>query len=458
MSQHYILLSLLGLASALSTPFGYTHKPADLPHPNPTRSFWVHSPGANPLAHEGSKGALTEDADVCIIGSGITGVSAAYYLAKAVEKVKVDAQKIRAVIFEAREFCSGATGGNLTPDALRHYEIGYYSATEMARIAREAGWSGSVDLVEGGHMDVILTEDRLSEHKTDFDSTISAAKSVNVSWLDREEMNAAYGTYNWGVRSPGYNLWPLKPATQLFEQSHRTTPQLQLQLHTHTAVTSISPHADSDSDASHSASARRWILTTPRGPVRCSSVLHAANAYASHLLPQLAGPAGILPVRGQVVALCAAMPLSVLRTTSWDTSVNPNPLVILGGARNAAGPPFEKDMTDDSAVNANVGRVLRHFLPQISPSLYAPNREPEAEWLIVHRHRVSWASTRYSLRQFIAAGYTEHGTARAVVVQMIMDELAGRESTPLPEWFPRAFLTWVRDSGAPADEPESNLN
>jgi len=50
------------------------HPPAGLPVPNPTRSFWINSaPDSNPLASEGSEGPLTKDADVCIIGSGITG-------------------------------------------------------------------------------------------------------------------------------------------------------------------------------------------------------------------------------------------------------------------------------------------------------------------------------------------------------------------------------------------------
>jgi len=51
-----------------------SHTPANLPVPNPTKSFWLDSaPDANPLATEGSEGALTLDADICIIGSGITG-------------------------------------------------------------------------------------------------------------------------------------------------------------------------------------------------------------------------------------------------------------------------------------------------------------------------------------------------------------------------------------------------
>jgi hypothetical protein len=83
------------------------HKPAGLPVPNPTRSFWIDSPNANPLSKEGSSGPLTTDADICIIGSGITGVSAAYHLAKAIEASGQhhEAAPLSTVILDAREFC-----------------------------------------------------------------------------------------------------------------------------------------------------------------------------------------------------------------------------------------------------------------------------------------------------------------------------------------------------------------
>lgn len=70
-----------------------------LPVDNPTKSFWLNTPDANPLADAGSTGELTEDADVCIIGSGITGVSAAWHLSNGLERPSV-------VILEAREFCT----------------------------------------------------------------------------------------------------------------------------------------------------------------------------------------------------------------------------------------------------------------------------------------------------------------------------------------------------------------
>lgn len=84
------------------------NKPAGLPSQNPTRSFWTDSsPDANPLAREGSTGALTTDADVCIIGSGITGVGAAYHLSEAIAANTVQLEApLKVVILEARDFCA----------------------------------------------------------------------------------------------------------------------------------------------------------------------------------------------------------------------------------------------------------------------------------------------------------------------------------------------------------------
>jgi glycine/D-amino acid oxidase-like deaminating enzyme len=48
-----------------------------------------------------------------------------------------------------------------------------------------------------------------------------------------------------------------------------------------------------------------YDVRTPRGMVRTQLVIYATNAYTSHLLPQLTGPDGIVPVRGQVAAIRA---------------------------------------------------------------------------------------------------------------------------------------------------------
>lgn len=79
-------------------------EPASLPVSNSTHSFWLHpSKEVNPLAKEGSDGPLINDADLCIIGSGMTGISAAYHISKMSEK------PMKVVILEARDFCKFST-------------------------------------------------------------------------------------------------------------------------------------------------------------------------------------------------------------------------------------------------------------------------------------------------------------------------------------------------------------
>lgn len=89
----------------LETSANFTPSPASLPATNSTRAFWLHPVlQVNPLAKEGSEGPLTDEADVCIIGSGITGISAAYQLSNLFpQQNAVDSLKV--VILEARDFC-----------------------------------------------------------------------------------------------------------------------------------------------------------------------------------------------------------------------------------------------------------------------------------------------------------------------------------------------------------------
>jgi len=81
--------------------------PAQLPSRNPTRSFWIDSsPDANPLAREGSQDPLPSEADVCIIGAGITGVGVAYHLIELINNASLSLEHPpRIVILEARDFC-----------------------------------------------------------------------------------------------------------------------------------------------------------------------------------------------------------------------------------------------------------------------------------------------------------------------------------------------------------------
>lgn len=77
-----------------------------LPVPNSTSSFWHSEPNEFLLDHHTTP-KLPAEADVVIVGSGITGSSAARFLS---EDPRCNGRSM--VMPEAREACWGATGRN----------------------------------------------------------------------------------------------------------------------------------------------------------------------------------------------------------------------------------------------------------------------------------------------------------------------------------------------------------
>lgn len=142
--------------------------------------------------------------------------------------------------------------------------------------------------------------------------------------------------------------------------------------------------------------ARRWQLETPRGSVVCAHVVHATNAYATSLLPQLSARRRtgiIVPTRGQAISIRAAVPAREFTLSGFTANygmeywfVRPGsapderPLVILGGARYAEGGSTGAT-TDDSVIDSAVGRRLREFLPEVFPEKFKNGTEPEMEWV-----------------------------------------------------------------------------
>ena len=77
---------------------------AGLPTPISTASFWHSEPSKILLGHRTTP-ELPTVADVVIIGSGISGTSAAYHLFQ-----DATGKNLKVVMLEAREACWGATG------------------------------------------------------------------------------------------------------------------------------------------------------------------------------------------------------------------------------------------------------------------------------------------------------------------------------------------------------------
>ncbi|KAG2363598.1 FAD dependent oxidoreductase [Suillus spraguei] len=461
--------------------------PAKLPSRNPTGSFWIDSsPDANPLAGEGSKDPLPSEADVCIIGAGITGVGVAYHLIELLNATSLSVEcPLRIVILEARDFCSGATGrngGHLTPavflefsqrqalfntvEAIKSYELEQHTASLLVKIIKENGWTGDIDLVEGGHINLLFTEKEAKNAHKDFDMARQAQLNLDdVEWFSKEEIEEEYGAPYPGFLAPGYNLWPLKLVTKLYQHAQAHARQYAtLSLHTRTPVTAVTHETTNNSST--------YTVVTNRGSILCSRVVHATNGYASYLLPFLAGPDGIIPHRGQIIATRASVGADQIKIPSWSgnegfaywfprpiTHDTEKPLIIIGGCEEAAASSY---VDDDSKTHPLVGKALREFLPFVFEGKYDPGSEPEMEWTGITGYtkmRDPFVGSLVDLlvanqnqypyrKQYIAAGYTGHGMPRAfgcaeVIAQMILAECSDKE-WKVPDWLPQRYLTWNR--------------
>ncbi|TFK25830.1 DAO-domain-containing protein [Coprinopsis marcescibilis] len=466
-----------GLGAQLPSP-----SPVSLPVNNPTKSFWTDSPGANLLATEGSHGELTAEADVCIIGAGITGVSAAYHLSGELGDL-VSSPKRTVVVLEARDFCSGATGrngGHLTPsifldfhrratlygtlEAIESFKLENYTSKSLVQLIRDTqddplfqNESANVGLVHGRHVSLLFTKEEEESARRDYESAKAAGLGGldDVTWVDKEDMSKTRGASFPGVETEGHNLWPLKLVTRLFLLAQRRSSNVDVKIHTHTPVTAVSTIKSSDGK-------KQFIVSTPRGDVRCSYVLHATNAYANHLLQAKATGIQVVPTRGQIIGTRAAVRQDRVGKSSWSGNdgfeywfprpVNvqtENPLVILGGGREVTGPQFEFYQTNDAEVNPSVGEALSKFLPGIFPSIYPSVATVEWEWTGIMGYTRSGnpfvGPVPGEDGQYISAGYTGHGMPRAyacgeAVAGMIAGQLLKRKWTK-PEWLPDHYLT-----------------
>ncbi|KAH8980511.1 FAD dependent oxidoreductase [Lactarius hatsudake] len=481
--------SPLGPHNPLQEPFQAVHSlPSDstsFPVHNATRSFWMAgAPGANPLAREGSSGPLTTDADVCIIGSGITGVSVAYHLSELLKKdSETRSDPLSVVILEARDFCSGATGrngGHLSAhnfmgfvndaatwgifDAIKSVRIEEHVVDAITSLVKNARLENEVDLVEGVRTNLFFTSEEEAKARDEYEAAKAAGVDVSVvEWLSQSDVKETYGAHYPAVRLPGNTIWPLKLVTQLFKLAQNASDAFTLKLHTHTPVTAVKR-----TSAEH-GNARRWTLETPRGLVGCTHVVHATNAYAPDLLPQLTGRTGIVPTRGQVIAVRAAVPARELtlsgftadnRRDYWfvrpGSAPDERPLVILGGKRLAEG-GARGATTDDSVIDPVIGRRLREYLAEVFPGKFESGVEPEMEWTGIMGFTelgdpfVGPVLNRFDIEgvpyegQYIAAGFTGHGMPRAfgcadIVARMITAEITGQE-WELPSWLPRHYIT-----------------
>ncbi|OCH94234.1 FAD dependent oxidoreductase [Obba rivulosa] len=282
-----------------------------LPVPSPTVSFWMVPPadvhgdaraykpgdaaaggGTDAGAKVGAEEELPEEADVVIVGSGITGTAVAH-------TILAHAPRTRVVMLEARDACSGATGrngGHINPPLYHDYRelVEAHGAAraatlvrfrlahmaELARVARDEGLAEHAEIRQTEHLEVHMTEESWEE-----------AKAGVKAWKEGMPQEAATCEVWEGAEArerfclpenvlgcvvvPGGAIHPYRFVTGLLTKLLQRHPD-GIHLATHTPCTDIQPP---------STSSPHYTLLTPRGAIRATHVVHATNGWASHLLP-----------------------------------------------------------------------------------------------------------------------------------------------------------------------------
>ncbi|KAF5314263.1 hypothetical protein D9619_011808 [Psilocybe cf. subviscida] len=288
-----------------------------IPQCNNSLPYWT-VPLAN-VAHHGRDQELPLVADVVIIGSGITGTSVAKALLEQASK------PLTIVMLEAREACSGATGrngGHIAPNIYNEYSelkeaYGKSTAQDILRfrlahisilleVAKEEHLQeeSQARLVE--HIDAFLQPEKFARSQRELEEYLrDVSKDLREGFessserttIDRLQLASSIMGC---IFKPGAAIHPYRLITGLLQKF--LTTYSNFYLYTHTPCTQIT------SDAS------AYTVITPRGEVRTPHVIHATNAWASHLLPGMRRK--IIPTRAH---------MSTQRPGKGLSPPNPNP-------------------------------------------------------------------------------------------------------------------------------------
>ncbi|KAL1604907.1 hypothetical protein SLS60_004448 [Paraconiothyrium brasiliense] len=425
------------------------HVRATLPTPTSTNSFWHSEPNEFLIGHHTTE-ELPAEADIVIIGSGITGTSAARFLS---EDERANGKKI--VMLEAREACWGATGRNgghcqpLLWD--RGDEVAFFELKNVHTVRsyiEEHNVPCEWRTVSGCRQ--FWTEELLAEAEkeiTRLESTApEIAKQVRII-KDKEELKKNCvnpDCIGASLTAGAGSLWPYKLVTFILE---KLVKEGRLNLQTTTPVTEISSQGSSH------------ILHTPRGNISAPTVILATNGYTSALLPNFADL--IVPVRGEMSALFPPEKSSILPHSygmigalgqpannddyliqrPYSGVPNPAGHLMFGGGRGVGKLPAV-GVSDDTVIDPDTAAYLREALLKVMalPGQTDGVKELKAaaEWTGImgySRDDHPWVGKVPGKEGlWLSAGYTGHGMPNGTlcgkaVVDMVLEEASGTDIT-----------------------------
>jgi glycine/D-amino acid oxidase-like deaminating enzyme len=412
-------------------------------------SYWWHARGGFPPRRPSLP--RPEEADVCIVGAGYTGLWTAYYL----KGMRPD---LRVVVLEAAFAGYGASGRNggwvtsALPGSRARYARGPRGAAgvraleaalratvdEIGRVCEAEGIAA--DFVKGGRISVATSPSQLARLRAGLahDRTWGDGEDI-VTFLPRDEMRARINV----AAALGGLYWPdsarVQPAA-LAAGLAAAAERRGADIYEATPVTAILP-------------GDRAIARTPFGDVRAKSVLRCTEGFTAGL----PGSRRVLLPMNSSMVVTEPLPDSAWKDIGWDAfetlgdeahaymyaQRTADGRIALGGR----GVPYRfASKTDSFGVTspetaAALGEVLRRMFPA------AAAVPLEQAWCGVLGVPRDWcASVTYHSASGLgwAGGYTGHGVAAANLAGRTLADLAlGRSSdlTSLP-WVGHRSRSW----------------
>jgi glycine/D-amino acid oxidase-like deaminating enzyme len=412
-------------------------------------SYWWHARGGFPPRRPSLP--RPEEADVCIVGAGYTGLWTAYYL-------RGLRPSLRVVVLEAAFAGYGASGRNggwvtaALPGSRARYARGpagpagvraleaalRLTVDEVGRVCAAEGIAA--DFVKGGNVSVATSPTQLARLRAGLahDRKWGDAEDV-VTFLTRAELRERINVAGalGGLFSP--HCARIQPAA-LAEGLAAAAERRGADIYEATPVTAILP-ADNSGGAGGGAIAR-----TPFGDVRAKSVLRCTEGYTA-ALP--GARRALLPMNSSMV-VTEPLPDSAWQEIGWAgfetlgdvahaymyAQRTADGRIALGGRgvpyRFASATDQLGETSPDTA--AALGEILRRMFPAAAAA------ELEHAWCGVLGVPRDWcASVSYDAATGIgrAGGYSGHGVAASNLAGRTLADLVLGESSNL------TALPWV---------------
>lgn len=388
--------------------------------------------------------ALEEEvqADVCVIGSGYTGLSAALHLAESGYDV---------TLLEAEKVGWGASGRN-GGQVAQGQRIGHEEL--IKKVGREAAdmlWDlslDSVDLVKSlikkheiqcdlksGVLDVAAKASHMDDMKEEYDYLTNVLKYEHVKYVEKDEVQNMLGTdkyHNGLVLTDAAHLHPLNYALGLAEAATKAG----VKIYENSRVTKYKGGSGAE-------------VKTEKGLVKAKYILLACNGYLGNLSPKVAGK--IMPINNFILAteplseeLCRKINRDDYAVADTKFVINYFKLsgdnrLLWGGGENYT-KAFPKDIPNF------VRKYMLEFYPELK------DVKIDYGWggtLAITLNRMPHFD-RIEENVFVAQGYSGHGVAMATLGGKLMaDAIRGSaenfdlfKSVPTPTFPGGTLLRW----------------